>query len=808
MKAFKIFGMFALSVMMAACTSDEFEQIQKSQKTDGIPFTATISMAESASMRALTENATQIDAAWEVGEKVALVHNGVNDEMEVKSVSGGVATISGTITGDPNDGDVVTIIYPSSAADGTTGNIKDDVLIGQDGTLTGTGGTSISEKYDVRKSSGAQLEVVSETASLKGNVSLTSQIAIWKLTLQCGGDALSAKSLSVKDAGDNLLAYATLASAGSVFYMAVPATTSVSLFADNGTNIYTYSKSGIMIDTGKYYQSTVGLCCDLSAKESANCYLIPAKGDYKFKATVKGNGSADLSGISKDTDPATINSAELIWATYNTTTAPAENELIQKIQYKDGYVYFSTGNTYKEGNALVAIKDNSNNILWSWHLWFESDDMEEQAQTDPVSGYIFMDRNLGALTNCYAAGNALDFGFTYQRGRKDPFMTSATRTSYTALGVLGTYTSASGSSGVANSIKNPTVVFGYDSWGGDGSLWSASSKTIFDPCPPGWHIAGADAWNGFNSTNFVIYNNDWDTYHGRMYNGVAWYPATGDRWGSNHNNTGGRLDIWGVKELYASSTEILGNAGSNPGHGYSIRAVKDVSTTAARKSVASLTTNEIGWRLGNDGVAYSRTGELPAGVSAEAAIVYVGTVDKYFNHFLAIALSDAANKVTWSDALTAIGTYAEAHPITIGGTTYNNTNAWTSVYDVVTDNNTTTSATAATLHQGWRMPTVTDWRYLYAGILGKSPTTPIGVNNNLGYYNSSSSGTDRSNIQHVVSNKILKSYIGTGANIYDTWFSSEVTGNDGKAWNFDPFYPSFDYEDKTSNNNVVAVFAY
>ena len=181
MKAFKIFSMFALSVMMAACANDEIEQIQKSQKTDGIPFTATISIDEGATTRALTENGSGISAAWVEGEKVALIHNGVNDEMEVESVSGGVATISGTITGDPTDGDDVTIIYPSSAADGTTGNVKDDVLIGQDGTLTGTGGTSISEKYDVRKSSGAQLEVVSGTASLKGNVSLTSQIAIWFL---------------------------------------------------------------------------------------------------------------------------------------------------------------------------------------------------------------------------------------------------------------------------------------------------------------------------------------------------------------------------------------------------------------------------------------------------------------------------------------------------------------------------------------------------------------------------------------------------------------------------------------------------
>ena len=42
-------------------------------------------------------------------------------------------------------------ITPSDAADGTTGNVKSDWLSSQVGTLTGTGGTSIAEKYDVRK---------------------------------------------------------------------------------------------------------------------------------------------------------------------------------------------------------------------------------------------------------------------------------------------------------------------------------------------------------------------------------------------------------------------------------------------------------------------------------------------------------------------------------------------------------------------------------------------------------------------------------------------------------------------------------
>lgn len=318
---------------------------------------------------------------------------------------------------------------------------------------------------------------------------------------------------------------------------------------------------------------------DLSAEETANCYIVPVKGYYKFKATVKGNGSADLVGISKDTDASSIDKAELVWATFNTTKAPVENELIQNIYYKDGYVYFSTGDTYKEGNALVAIKDASNNILWSWHLWFESDDLAAMAQTYPNSKYVMMDRNLGALTNCYNADDALDFGFAYQNGRKDPFMMTASRTTFVALGVLGTYTSYGGGN-VASSILNPTTVFGYDSWGGSPDNWKGSDKTIFDPSPPGWRVAPSNVWSasGFNSYTLVPKDNDWNTYHGWIFNNEAWFPATGDRWGPDHNNTGVVLRVWaqGDGMSLAAQNGVFGSTGdgSNPGHGYSVRPIK------------------------------------------------------------------------------------------------------------------------------------------------------------------------------------------------------------------------------------------
>jgi hypothetical protein len=316
---------------------------------------------------------------------------------------------------------------------------------------------------------------------------------------------------------------------------------------------------------------------DLSATEAANCYLVPEQGKYKFKASVKGNGSANHSGIDKDTDPATIAKAELVWATFNTATAPAENELIKDIKYEDGYVFFSTGRPYKEGNALIAIKDASDNILWSWHLWFESDDLAAKAHTYPVSNAVVMDRNLGALSNCYSADNVLDFGFAYQHGRKDPFMMTASRTSYVQVGVLGTYTSATGSSTVANSIKNPTVVFGTDVWGGNQGQWTGSDKTIFDPCPPGWHVANG----GFLANQyslFKVYENDWNTYHGLLFNEVDWYPATGDRWGSNHNNTGSTLRVWSKSSGCELASDNGGSAHgdvSNPGHGYSVRCVAE-----------------------------------------------------------------------------------------------------------------------------------------------------------------------------------------------------------------------------------------
>lgn len=250
--------MSALALMLSACSSNDIEEnlLQPNTQAEGIPFMATIRVGEGATTRALTEDATngEIIPSWAAGEKVALIHGDVIDEMTVSSVSNGVATITGTITGSPSNGDAVTIIYPSSAVDATTKDIKADLLANQDGTLS-----TIAANYDVRKGT-AKLNV-GDVASLQGNVSLDNLYAIVKFSLTDGINALNASKFQIKDGSDNLITTVTPASATSTLYVAMaPATASAFKFeATTAGTSYYYDKSDATLAAGKFYQSPLSL---------------------------------------------------------------------------------------------------------------------------------------------------------------------------------------------------------------------------------------------------------------------------------------------------------------------------------------------------------------------------------------------------------------------------------------------------------------------------------------------------------------------------------------------------------------------
>lgn len=260
--------MAALAVMTAACSSDDNDittPTPQPVKPEGIPFSATIE-SESATTRALsedTENKT-ITAAWKTDEEVALIYTASNSTQlvvaKVTANKDGSAIIKATLTGSPADGTPVEIVYPASAVDETTKEMKDrpTLLVKQTGSLS-----DISTNYDLREATG-KLKIGEETASLQESVRLNSKLAILKVQAikpYNSSTTFEFNSLTITIDGTKYVNIEkSSSSAQNDFYVALPPVSGgkVSFLAkDVDGNTYGYSKSDVTFEAGKYYQSTL-----------------------------------------------------------------------------------------------------------------------------------------------------------------------------------------------------------------------------------------------------------------------------------------------------------------------------------------------------------------------------------------------------------------------------------------------------------------------------------------------------------------------------------------------------------------------
>ena len=276
MKTTKLFFMAALALMMtASCSNDDNDILTPAQpqKAEGIPFTATITVDKSATTRALNELSDgSITASWADNEQVALIYTvestAYKTDATVTPQGDGTATISATLQEGATNGSAVTIIYPATAAYGTTGNVKVDLLAAQNGTLTGTGGTSIAEKYDVRKGTG-KLSISGGTATVNNGtpgtpVSLTNQNSIFKFTLKdiAGTSNKAATQFIISNASGDVLTTVTPASATNELYVALPAL-AVGTYWFNatvgGAPYIAKATVGTATSAGNYYQTQVNM---------------------------------------------------------------------------------------------------------------------------------------------------------------------------------------------------------------------------------------------------------------------------------------------------------------------------------------------------------------------------------------------------------------------------------------------------------------------------------------------------------------------------------------------------------------------
>lgn len=250
---------------------------------------------------------------------------------------------------------------------------------------------------------------------------------------------------------------------------------------------------------------------DLGATATANCYIVDASDAgnadkvFKFKA-VKGNS---------DINVGTINSVSILWETYNNNTDVAANSVISQVDFdkqeeNDYYeICFQTPETLHAGNAVIAARDASNNILWSWHIWVPSTTIT--SNTYGIYSSALMDRYLGALVAATTSSVPVEsFGLHYEWGRKDPFVGARAIGNNSFAKVSGASISVGYEMTLAETIANPTTYAVYtsdDSWGNwlspayDATLWQDNTKTMYDPCPVGYKVPKYDSSQPLHSSD-------------------------------------------------------------------------------------------------------------------------------------------------------------------------------------------------------------------------------------------------------------------------------------------------------------------
>ena len=354
----------------------------------------------------------------------------------------------------------------------------------------------------------------------------------------------------------------------------------------------------------------------VQVENTANCYVVGAPGYYSFPLVY---GNAIKNGATNTSAYTTANSGSNILSTFinhtgngitdpyianNAGCVPAKAELVWQdalslvsdIKYNSdingGNISFKVDkSSIRQGNAVIAVKDAKDQILWSWHIWVTDEDIDKTIEVTNHQGkqYRFMPIFLGwcdVYTKTYAersckvkftaGGKSQEITIKqtsisittsnhpyYQWGRKDPFLPSngladANKTWYDKAGNASTDNPATenlstGATCIKNYILKPNVM--QSSHNGDGlyqNLWSADNnvytandnlvvKTIYDPSPVGFKLPASNAFTGFTVTGEHVtspyhVNGIWDSslkgwnfYTDSSRNKTIFFPASGLR---------------------------------------------------------------------------------------------------------------------------------------------------------------------------------------------------------------------------------------------------------------------------------------
>lgn len=294
-------------------------------------------------------------------------------------------------------------------------------------------------------------------------------------------------------------------------------------------------------------------------RTTANCYVVSAAGTYQLplvygNAIKNGseNSAAYQGGNFKDYQNNTINNSRINGAN-NAVLVWSDGFFMFKDIHldaaKQNLVFTIDPDYMQQANAVLAVRDASNRIMWSWHIWVTERPVYTirhilQDYFDDSNTYQLMQCNLGWVDGkkVYYNQRDLTFRFTqagsdktdelnvtqkgatfdykdvgstyYQWGRKDPLVALKNWDSYRyedyRLHETGdpdyVYQVETGPTTIGDAIQHPNVFYTRGTTGGadwnfdhittlwnthenGGTLKSTTSvKTIYDPSPRGFKV--------------------------------------------------------------------------------------------------------------------------------------------------------------------------------------------------------------------------------------------------------------------------------------------------------------------------------
>ena len=370
----------------------------------------------------------------------------------------------------------------------------------------------------------------------------------------------------------------------------------------------------------------------VNGETNSLAYHATSSGD-NIKGDLVNHADAAITDPWLKNNSATPDGAELLWQDVN--------GMITAVGIDGDFLTFTVAGT-AAGNAVIAAKKGST-IVWSWHIWVTDETLSSTTAVNASSHtYAVTGVNVGWVSDkvqtsyqgstCVvrASCNNVTLEFTvqqpnhvaqtfsngrnpyYQWGRKDPEIPMNLFTNYNCntYDISGnavttssgnTITTVSGAYSIGTTIQNPhkhyynSSNYGpynenkYNYWdinqNSTGAIATATVKTVYDPCPPGFCVPTGQLYNWMNSKSGTWTSTS--NQQGRMltYNSYnIFFPASGLRYGGNSQlyNGGSNGYCWSASAYSSNSGHSLYFNSSNfywsnnyRAFGFAVRAVAE-----------------------------------------------------------------------------------------------------------------------------------------------------------------------------------------------------------------------------------------